>query len=274
MRRPLIGMILSCWAAMAGAQQVWAVAIVDGYDPGFSTDPAPFAAWILGGHVVEDSNDRNNDSRVYLGPGYGGQRFDVEFLSVGQDPDSFDINIATGQRQDNGFNNYCPGDILLLLDDGHYIGIEVGGGLGGAVGSSGIIQAGDPGSFYTVDSNGFTATHQLTDPAQSAGSVWENPLLSSSPLVPSLVTQFIGQPGGLLGIATYSYVQNPAPDVHAVIQVEIPLSFLSGHEVTRIWWGPACGNDVLTIARVPEPTSGFLAASGLLILLGLVRRRR
>ena len=44
----------------------------------------------------------------YLGPYYGGQNYDGEFLAASFDGVKLSIVVVTGQRPDNGFSRFAP----------------------------------------------------------------------------------------------------------------------------------------------------------------------
>src|SRR4051794_34195793 len=62
---------------------------LDGSVPGFTYQ-----------YFVEDPNDTNSDSG-FVGPNYGGQNYDAEFIGVGVENGQLKIVIVSGQRRDN-----------------------------------------------------------------------------------------------------------------------------------------------------------------------------
>ena len=114
----------------------------------------------------EDSSDTAGDSGP-LGPNHGGQNYDGEFLGVGVDGTDLVIAIVTGQRSDNGFTRFAPGDIRITTTNGSIYGIEVGGGAGGGPGAA--ITEGANGSTYALNSSGYTTGH-TSSPGAGPGS--------------------------------------------------------------------------------------------------------
>ena len=119
--------------------------------------------------VCEDQNDTSNNYAV--GPHYGGQDYDVEFLGIRRQGGRIFIGIASGLRPDNGFNLYGPGDLFLKVNGVAYA-IETGGGAGGAAASAAPLTESAPGSTYTLNSNGYTIGHAANAAVQTTGSIW------------------------------------------------------------------------------------------------------
>jgi hypothetical protein len=269
-------------ASMAGTITVngqagdWGVTVADnnlsnfaglgaGWDPGLV---------LLGSHL-EDQND-NAGHGLFLDPNYGGQDYDAEFAAVARDASFLYVLIVTGQRPDNGFSNFSPGD-LRLTTAGDVYGVEVGGGAGGVAG--GRVQDLDPGSTYTLNGSGFTVGH--SSPAgQLAGSVWKNPTWINDPIAPQGPTQMQLVGGTAKGFADYAFANSTfwtGTTQHAILEFAIPLAVFGGDDVTGVYWRPSCGNDELNVelqyAPVPEPGTAVLAGIAL-VGLGLLRRRR
>ena len=256
----------------------WGIAIGDGNSSNFSS---PAVAGTVPGKSFffarEDQNDFAGDSG-YVGPNYGGQNYDVEFMGVAIDIARLYIAIVTGQRPDNGFLRFSPGDLRIAADNGHVYGIELGGGPGGAAGAGLLTEAGaTPGSTYTLDANGRTVGHAAS--LRAVGSVWRNPNWLLDPLPPATPVQMANGGGEQVGTADFAYTRDADPtSQHTVIELSIERGIFVGATALDIYWAPSCGNDVLEInddlpARVPEPgTLGALAAG--LFAFRLVRRRR
>lgn len=67
-----------------------------------------------------------DDTDNTLGPHTGGQDYDGEFLGVGISGAFLAIAIVTGQRPDNGFSAFAPGDLRIETSLGSF-GIELTG---------------------------------------------------------------------------------------------------------------------------------------------------
>jgi hypothetical protein len=256
----------------------WGITVGDGNSSNFSS-PA-VAGTLLGKSFFfarEDQNDFAGDSG-YVGPNYGGQNYDVEFMGVAIDSARVYIAIVTGQRPDNGFQRFSPGDLRIVADNGHVYGIEIGGGQGGAVGAGLLTEAGaTAGSTYTLDANGHTVAY--ADSVRAVGSVWRNPNWLLDPLPPATPVQMANDGGEQVGTADFAYTRNADPTAqHTVIELSIERGIFVGATGLDIYWAPSCGNDVLEInddlpARVPEPGTLAALAAGL-VAFRLVRRRR
>jgi hypothetical protein len=230
----------------------------------------------------EDQNDHWGDSG-FLGPNYGGQNYDAEFMGLAFDANRLYLAIVTGQRPDNGFMRFSPGDIRIVAKetkDGpvrNVFGIEVGGGRGGAAGL-GVLTEGGSGSTYTLNSSGYTVGHEAS--ARAVGSVWRDANWLLDPIAPSTEVQLDSAASGTqVGMADFVYTRNgDATAQHAVIELSLDRSIFAGAGALDIYWAPSCGNDVLEInddlpAQVSAP--GTLAALGLgFLAIRLVRRRR
>ena len=240
----------------------------------------------------EDSSDTAGDTGP-LGPNHGGQNYDGEFLGVGQFASKLLIAIVTGQRPDNGFQRYAPGDIRITTSDGSIFGIEVGGGAGGGSGSA--ITEGASGSTYSLNSNGYTSGHTAS-PAVGPGSDHKagalfltsaanwilDPISGGTPPFDGqqpVQLQFTG--GTFLGMADFIYTRDAVTSQKAAIELAIDLSlFGSGVSITSVQWAPSCGNDVLHVGvtpgmiQVPEPASFLLGLLGVGGIAGVRRIRR
>lgn len=230
----------------------------------------------------EDQNDLWGDSG-YLVPHYGGQNYDAEFMGLAFSGATMYLTIVTGQRPDNGFMRYSPGDIRIVAKqskDGpvqSIFGIEVGGGKGGASGLN-LLTEGGAGSTYTLNSSGYTIGH--ADSERTVGSIWKNPNWLLDPIAHEAQVQMTNDNTGTeVGVADFVYTRNgDATKQHAVIELALNVSLFDGAGALDIYWAPSCNNDVLEInddlpARVPEP--GTLAALGIgFLAIRLARRRR
>lgn len=231
----------------------------------------------------EDNPDNSGDS-YFLGPNYGGQNYDVEFMGLAFHADKLYLAIVTGQRPDNGFHRFSPGDIRIVAKTGktgsvlNVYGIEVGGGQGGGAGL-GLLTEGAVGSTYNLNSSGFTVGY--ADSARAVGSVWRDPNWLLDPIPPGTDVQLKSDGSGTqVGLADFVYTRNAdATTQHSVIELSLDRSLFAGAGALDIYWAPSCGNDVLEInddlpaQQVPAP--GTLAALGIgLFAIRLVRRRR
>lgn len=254
---------------------------------------------------VEDLNDTNSDGG-FLGPNYGGQNYDAEFIGVGVENGQLKIVIVSGQRRDNIVSNpnttpaatlltemkqrFSPGDIRIETANGVY-GVEVGGGVGGT--GSASVNKGDPGTTYNLLSNGLTnaTTPTLTTAANhTAGSVWKGATWITDPINSTTSTNLAGSPGyygnepvqqmssgpsggALAGYASnYIFRMDSTLGQHSVIELSIDFEHVFGsNTINRIQWAPSCGNDfafVNTAIHMPEPSTFVMGALGIASIAG------
>lgn len=253
---------------------------------------------VSGGHLFYRMEDGVGASGL-VGPNYGGQQFDAEYLGAIISGTSLRIGLVMGHRipGTGAFSNvFEPGDIRITTTSGQVYGIEVGAG--GGLGSLGATYRIDGNGYATGVrySNGTTAGYSPFPAVflaqQTAGSIWatgENDWLHGiAPPVGGLDTQFqmlAGDLGDLVGNATdYSYTNLGTN--HALIEVSLNWTLLGS--IQSIAWTPGCNNDVLGIElpvgtfrippspSVPEPTSvlGWAFVFGGMGLSLVWRRRR
>jgi hypothetical protein len=251
----------------------WNVTVSDNNGSNFSSPNAPF-------FMREDTDDLAGDGG-FVGPLYGGQNYDGEFLAARLDGTRLSIVVVSGQRPDNGLARFGPGDIRIVTSAGTF-GIEVGGGAGGGSGTQ-IVQ-GALGATYRLNSHGFTAgvlysngssTGTITgspplvaSALQTAGSVWKNPTWIDDPIPPPGPTQmqFVG--GTYVGLSDYVYTRNSVTTQHSIIELGFDAySFIGNATINSISWRPSCGNDELDITlntTIPTPEPASLAIWSLL----------
>lgn len=257
----------------------WGVTVADGNNSDFST-PSPTINLVSS--FEEDQNDFAG-SGGYVGPNYGGQNYDAEFMGVALQGKTMFLAIVSGQRPDNGLSNYSPGDIYMTTPVG-IVGIEVGGGAGG--GAGGVVTEGDAGSTYNLKSNGYTQSYGTTDPAQTAGSVWADADWIQDPIAPGSPVQMeINGASSKIADADYAFTRNTQTNQHSVIELALDLTNMlddDGNGSIGIHWSPSCGNDIVTAffqvsipptsTEIPEPGSALVWLVGVGVI-GAARAR-
>lgn len=252
---------------------------------------------------AEDSSDTASKGG-FLGPHYGGQDYDGEFLGVMQEGSKLKVAIATGQRPDNGPGTYSPGDLMIVTSNGVF-GIEIGGGMGNEGRKSGVAGLGSEGTSYELDSRGTTTSSTNYAGDHTAGTVWfaENTgdwiLDAIAGKVPVQLNHENLSVDALVGLVDglfYNYLEGLGQ--HAFIELGFDLSLLFGDQsdvtLYSIVWNPACNNDELSVLLTdvsyskpdsssgpvesypnPEPTSlAIWAGIGLIVAAKCRSRRR
>jgi hypothetical protein len=278
-----------------GSLADWGVAVAPANASSFGVPANSSGTRVLSGfsyqYQVEDQSDSAGHTG-FLGPEYGGQDYDAEFLGAGVDNGRLVIAIVTGQRPDNGTSFFGPGDIRIMTNIGTF-GVEVGGEYGHNGGAaSAATTEGALGSTYKLDASGVTlgvrnsngatsgnATGLVSNVGQQAGSVWLNPTWINDPIAnpPTTPTQMQFTGGTLMGLADYYFSRDAGPNDHAIIELAIPYAFFGdGVIVTGVQWAPSCGNDIVQVAtnyRMPEPATFGMLLIGALGAVVIARRR-
>jgi hypothetical protein len=247
----------------------WGISISDGNASSFVVAPG---VSLLDSHL-EDQND-NAGNGGWVGPHQGGQNYDAEFMGVAEEDGLLYFLIVSGQRPDNGFQRYAPGDLRFETSAGTY-GLEIGGGIGGGAGDA--LLSGDLGSTYQLNGNGYTTGYEDADALQTAGSLWSDVDWILDPISPNLPVQFaIGPQSTLAGQADYVFTRDTITDQHAVVELAVDPSWFGGAEILSAHWRPSCGNDELDVMVnvVPEPATASLLLIGMAAVVRRFRREK
>lgn len=234
------------------------------------------------------------DGRV--GPGLGGQRYDLESLYVRQSGNILTIAGITGAlwNERNTSNLFGIGDLFL------------GSGTGNAFTGYGVELTG---ALYTMDSGGFrtgTRTNAYTEIGSlhsvTSGVGYADGIASSRAYDPNAAPgQLVNKGMAIAGGDNYndgtaevdaSFMANNVASIsweqfsgnrHSAFIAEINLDLMMPTIMNQwggnvlLHWGEVCANDYLQInyqiGRVPVPASLLLVGAGLLALAGLRRRR-
>lgn len=274
--RTLGASIALATAAQAGPLTVdgslsdWGVNIADNNGSTFTPIAGVFSH-------EEDTNDNSNS--YYLGPNWGGQNYDAEWLGVHVDGNTLYIGLSTGQRPDNGLAYYSPGDIRLETSAGRF-GIEVGGGIGDAGAAATFsITEGDDGTTYGLNGSGYTTS--VATSAADAGAIYKGGDWINDPIGPAGPVQLDDSAlGTFVGMSDYIYSDGGTLQ-HGIIELSFDMSLLgNGVDINGIHWRPSCGNDELNLSvvgvrtqEVPEPGTVALFGTALAAFVWVRRRK-
>lgn len=232
-----------------------------------ATPLAVFTGWT---QLAEEDGTYVGDA--YLNPGYGGQKFDAEYLFYKLEGSTLSIGLQTGFNtlSDNGYKHsdnrwYYGGDLALSFD-----------------GNSANYE-------YAVDFGNKTRDYHGSDPVSAgagdtdvaglyAVSAWNNDIAFpvSSPFAMDGGSLLVAANGG--NYAEGSGANNLANQLSYYNIFSFDLSHIDGLQQTfglDVHWTMSCGNDAIDggtqLTRVPEPSGLLLLGLG---LLGLVACRR
>jgi len=215
-------LFLSDWGVSYGN---WDVTGFDGYSDYEVED------WVLGSSV-----------QGYIGPGWGGQDYDVEALYFGMDGDFYYFAMVTGFRPE-GQDGIEAGDLFVDTnqDGGYEYAFDTSAG--GAL-VSGITGVENP------DAGGGENWGGVSDPFRV--STYTGPALTGF---------------------DYSYTDF---DGRYALEVVIDKSLMGPIDRYHIHWTMGCGNDAADLYGdpVPEPATLLLVGGGLLGVVAGRRRRR
>lgn len=225
--------------------------------------------WIPSQAGIHYNFDDQNPLYSYVGPGYGGQSYDVEAIYATWDAQNLYYAVVTGLPQ-SGLN-YKPGaiafdfgiDDVYPYGDSYEYGIEtVGNGR-------------TAGALYSVATwgqglsswDGYHILGYVSAPANILAINGSTPLAT-------------GNMSYTLGFEYINGTKTYYPGSHYVIEGSIPLTGFGDDwgEAFRIHHTQTCGNnalnlDIPAIPAIPEPASLSLLGLGMLGLLGLGRKK-
>ncbi len=194
----------------------------------------------------------------FLGPGYGGQLYDVEFLATAWDADELSILIITGLPHNNGA--WAPGDIAIDFGkDGTYeYGIETTGNNGDSVGT-----------VYSGITWGTGLWGGISGPTSILGGT-----------VASGTSSTLAYTGNGTGLSQLTAYGDDGSAIHYAIEATVSLDHFDPSYLGQnfsLHWTMDCGNDALDLdpsVPIPEPTTLALLGIGLLAIPFARRRKR
>lgn len=184
----------------------------------------------------------------FVGPGYGGQNYDVEAILLTLDEDYLYLAISTGFPRE-GRNSWDAGDIAF------------------DVGSDGVWDYALVLSNYVDGDNSRSVTVGGFYEVRSWADVYFEEHRESNP--------FRMEEGTLIATIDFVYEDDPYQDDFAryFIEAAIPLDLLGSTKIT-VNWTMECGNDYGRVrTQLPEPASILLVGSGVLVFAALLRKK-
>ena len=211
------------------------------------------------GHYVSDDGVGPNG---YLGPGYGGQAFDAEYLGLKIEGSTLSFGLQTGLNLQNGAwsggLHFAPGDFALDVNN-------------------------DSIFDYAIDFSisGGDVTYSLLE-VQSWQDVMYPQHGIANPFQYDEGTQVGDTFGGAYGSGVFA--NNADGGTSYVLEGSFDLALLALHTLgdpITLRWTMECGNDYVSITGdtasptpTPEPATMLLVGTGLLGLAGVRRRMK
>ncbi|HEQ60884.1 MAG TPA: PEP-CTERM sorting domain-containing protein [Firmicutes bacterium] len=199
-----------------------------------------------GYYVTDDGVGRYG----YVGPGYGGQEFDVEYMGLRIVGNTVYFGLQTGFDLVNGSQGFAPGDFAIDVDGDQVYDYAINFSISGSAVTYTLYE-------NPVWEDVVYSQHNISNPFRNVGG--------------DIIDTFFFDTGYGSGI----FPNNIDGGVSHVLEGFFDLSALDLHSGGDILlhWTMECGNDYLQVTGVvPEPTSLAMCGAGLLGLL--IGRRR
>lgn len=196
----------------------------------------------------------------YLGPGYGGQAFDVEYLGLSIEGSTLNFGLQTGFDLQNGAwsggIHFAPGDFALDVNNDSIFDYAIDFSISGGNVTYSLLEV-QAWEDVMYPQHGIANPFQY-DQGTQVGDTFEG------------------------GFGSGVFANNADGGTSYVLEGSFDLSLLALHTLgdpIALQWTMACGNDYLTITGdtsaptpTPEPATMLLMGSGLLGLAGLRKR--
>lgn len=232
------------------------VYVIDGNLSDWGVTPGYYNAsrWQPNEGVFWIVEDQTGDINTPLGPGYGGQLYDVEAVYFDYDSEYAYIAIVTGfckSGRNYGGYHFSPGDIAIDF------------------GADGSYEYG----IRTVDEN----MGEIYKDVKWTSCVYYSQANPARINIKASKEGFRGRGSIVYTPLEKSYPADPEEKYwrHYVIETSIPLDIFEDdwQLPLRIHWTITCGNDYLDLIVTPEPSSVFLLSLGLFGLGSLLRKK-